>query len=903
MSGVLFELRSFAYSPVPIGENPASATSTRYTDPRLIRRDGPLMTAAGANGIRIFDAMSIKADGTGEVHTNLDFIREAALQGLWVVMGPGFPCDLDFANATVRANVVQAHVDLAAQFGAEPNVLMWAPGNEMNLAIAQNDLSDWYTLLEAIASAVKTAQGPGGPLLCGINGDVNNLSNFCPGAVFGNGGATAGMSVATSVDVWAVNLFRGASLGTLREELLAAPAKPYWIAEMGIDSFNQSTSLQQEGAQAAVLKALWDQIRVFDDMLSGANMGFWSDEWWKCGAPVQQDNCGNAFGGGPDNFMNEEHLGVTRIAAGGAGQVDLVTSKQAYDAVHDAWAAACPNALGSEPFLADFNAGTANNYGGFTFGEQNGAGVSSGNTVAGASGSPGDLALRVAQVSVPGATPYIIAVLTLFPNAANKSGYDLSSFDTLSFDVRKGTSTAFGSWRVRLEDSDPGNEFLNDSVALAALTTSFQHVEIPLTNFTSGSTPVDLTRLAQIVFEAVLPGSRPPAFEIDFILDNARIHDSSEPVSCNRRPTGIALSPSSVVEGQPDATVIGTFSTTDPDGSDGHTYTITDDPSNGGFGLSGADLVIAGTSLLIAAQSPYQLSVRSDDDGSPSLAVERYIQVQVLCPYQISPVAANHPSAASGNGSVQVTAGAGCGWTATAPGGSFVTITTGSSGTGNGTVQYSFTANGTGNLRSTTLTIAGTSFIVSQNAGGVSMSLAATASSSQVALNWSAAAGAASYAVQRSANNSAFSTITTTSNLFHTDATAAAGTGYRYQILALANGPVSLGYSNVELVVPFAWTDPSLGIGTIVKAAHFTEWRTAVNAARAALGWQALTFSGTIAAGQTVLRSHLLDLRAAVDAVRAGAGMAPVSYTDPTVTASVTPIRAVHVVDLRVGLQ
>lgn len=617
VGGAPFELRSFAYSPTPIGENPSTSTSTRYTDPRLIRRDGPLMTAAGANGIRIFDAMSIKLDGTGEVHTNPAFIREAALQGLWVVMGTGFPCGLDFANAAVRANVVQSHVEFATQFGVEPNVLMWAPGNEMNLAIAQNDLDDWYSLLEAIASAVKTAQGPGGPLLGGINGDVNNLDAFCPGSNYGDGGATAGMTLAPSVDVWAVNLFRGASLGTLRAELLApaVPARPYWIAEMGIDSLNHHNSTQHEGAQAAVLKALWDQIRVFDDVLSGGDMGFWSDEWWKCGLPSQQDNsCGNPFGGGPDNFMDEEHLGVMRIAAGGPGEVDLVLPKQAYDAVRASWAEACPNVLGPEPFLADFNAGTSNNYAGFSFGEQNGTGMFTEKTAGGE--------LRIAQASVPDSTSlYIITVLTLFP-PNNQTSFNFTTYDTLSFSIRKGTATAFGSWRVRLEDSNGGG----GDYTLDPLTTSFVPVSVALANFTG----VDLSHLAKIVFVAVLPVSRPSSFEIDFILDDVRIYSSSAPASCNRTPTGITLSPSSVAAGSPNATVIGALSTTDPDAGDTHTYTIVNDPSGGGFGLSGADLVVANTTLLTAAQSPYQLSVRSGDNGSPSLSVERYVNVDVF---------------------------------------------------------------------------------------------------------------------------------------------------------------------------------------------------------------------------------------------------------------------------------
>ena len=71
------------------------------------------------------------------------------------------------------------------------------------------------------------------------------------------------------------------------------------------------------------------------------------------------------------------------------------------------------------------------------------------------------------------------------------------------------------------------------------------------------------------------------------------------------------------------------------------------------------------------------------------------------------------PTASTGN-TVTVTAPAGCAWTATAPAGSFVTITGGASGTGNGTVTYSVAAAPSTTPRSTTLTIAGTSFVVTQ---------------------------------------------------------------------------------------------------------------------------------------------------------------------------------------------
>jgi hypothetical protein len=76
------------------------------------------------------------------------------------------------------------------------------------------------------------------------------------------------------------------------------------------------------------------------------------------------------------------------------------------------------------------------------------------------------------------------------------------------------------------------------------------------------------------------------------------------------------------------------------------------------------------------------------------------------------------PGAAQTTGSVTVTAGAGCAWTATSNA-SWLTVTAGASGSGNGTVGYSVAAN-TGVARTGTLTIAGLTFTVSQASGASS---------------------------------------------------------------------------------------------------------------------------------------------------------------------------------------
>ena len=73
-------------------------------------------------------------------------------------------------------------------------------------------------------------------------------------------------------------------------------------------------------------------------------------------------------------------------------------------------------------------------------------------------------------------------------------------------------------------------------------------------------------------------------------------------------------------------------------------------------------------------------------------------------------------TASGGIGSVAVSHQAGCAWTVTGVP-SWMTITTGSSGSGNGTVTYSVAAN-TGCTRSATVSIANNNFALSQAAGG-----------------------------------------------------------------------------------------------------------------------------------------------------------------------------------------
>lgn len=87
---------------------------------------------------------------------------------------------------------------------------------------------------------------------------------------------------------------------------------------------------------------------------------------------------------------------------------------------------------------------------------------------------------------------------------------------------------------------------------------------------------------------------------------------------------------------------------------------------------------------------------------------------ETACVYTITPTSQPHGARAE-NGTVKVTDGSGCGWTATSNV-SWISITSGSPGEGHGTVTYTVAANPTANPRTGTLTIAGQQFTVTQAA-------------------------------------------------------------------------------------------------------------------------------------------------------------------------------------------
>ena len=182
------------------------------------------------------------------------------------------------------------------------------------------------------------------------------------------------------------------------------------------------------------------------------------------------------------------------------------------------------------------------------------------------------------------------------------------------------------------------------------------------------------------------------------------------------------------------------------------------------------------------------------------------------CAFSLSPTSVTVPAATS-TGSVSVTAGSGCAWTAVSND-AWITVTGGASGTGDGTVSYSVAANTATSQRAGTVTIAGETFTVTQRAAFTDDPLTAESTSIK----------------------------------------AVHFTELRTRINALRVGCELLNYS---------FTGTLTAGSTTVQAVHVNELRTALNEAFDACGL-AEPFIGTISAGTVITAAQITAIRTQV---------------------------------------
>jgi hypothetical protein len=175
--------------------------------------------------------------------------------------------------------------------------------------------------------------------------------------------------------------------------------------------------------------------------------------------------------------------------------------------------------------------------------------------------------------------------------------------------------------------------------------------------------------------------------------------------------------------------------------------------------------------------------------------------------------------------------------------------------------------------------------------------LATAIAPTSVSITWNAAGGT-TCEVLRVAAGGVTATIGSSSSGSLTDNTASANTAYLYKVRVTA--PSVTGYSDPDLATTVIFTDPSLVAGTtVVKAAHFTQLRTAVDAVRALAGLGGAFYTDpTLSPGVTIVQAiHVANLRSALAAAR---NLLPVPASIwPVITAGTSIISAADINDLR----
>jgi hypothetical protein len=113
-------------------------------------------------------------------------------------------------------------------------------------------------------------------------------------------------------------------------------------------------------------------------------------------------------------------------------------------------------------------------------------------------------------------------------------------------------------------------------------------------------------------------------------------------------------------------------------------------------------------------------------------------------------------------------------------------------------------------------------------------------------------------------------------------------------------------FSASDIATTTIFTDPVLTAGsTAIKAVHFNELRTVVNAVRALAGLAAYGFTDPIITpGVTVVRSsHVLELRTALDGARTALSLSPIAYTNTVIGGGMSVVSVADINDLRNGVK
>ncbi len=295
-----FFVKGIAYNPTPIGQ-----TSGEWLiEPSIYNRDLPIIKAMGANTIRTYMFRTATP-----VSKHLRFLDACHSNNLKVILG------FTVYNPDSRDRTLAAWRLFVSKYKDHPAVLMWLFGNELNMGV--DPVSPKFKSLFSLVGEARA-----------IAHSIEGITRHPVSTAMADGSLDYVISTYdNTVDLWALQIYRGASFGGLWSTVRSFTNKPVLITEFGVDAFDNVRGVEDQEAQALYISTLYKEIMANNNVTSGSCLFQWADGWWKTGDRNKQSNKGSTCSSPNDKFCNDAWWGLHSIAP---GTPNVLTPRKAY---------------------------------------------------------------------------------------------------------------------------------------------------------------------------------------------------------------------------------------------------------------------------------------------------------------------------------------------------------------------------------------------------------------------------------------------------------------------------------------------------------------------------------------------------------------------------------------------
>ena len=281
VNGESFYMKGICYHPVKIGKTKRSFDNL---DDDII-----LMKEAGINTIRVYEPID-----------DINVLDKLANAGIKVVISFGY-------NQKGKFDIVSGtFINYVRKYKNHEAILMWELGNEYNYNPQWfgGDINNWYKAMELVSQIIQIEDPD--RLVSSAHGDLPSKD---------------ALNIASSIQVWGMNVYRWDKPASIFSEWQAISDKPMYFAELGADSYmtkatNKYTKGINEQAQADANEIILNEVLSNYDKNIGSFVFQFTDGLWKAGNPSKQDTGGsapNSDGTPYDGSANEEYWGIVDI--------------------------------------------------------------------------------------------------------------------------------------------------------------------------------------------------------------------------------------------------------------------------------------------------------------------------------------------------------------------------------------------------------------------------------------------------------------------------------------------------------------------------------------------------------------------------------------------------------------